>query len=108
MQGRILNQFTMFTYSVPLPTNIYNIEDYFSRFLPRIHQNADLADEGSYHTQSDWVKAGGSIQSVGSVNAHAGNFTALIAAESLPDRLELVSYVIEYGFTLDDGKSRVC
>lgn len=75
---------------------------YISSFHPRKHTQASKADEGAWAFREDWVKCGGSIQNVGSVDMVSGNLVALMVPEAKPDRLFIMAYFTEYGL-LQDG-----
>lgn len=102
-----------FLYSVPVPTSSYDQEEYFCRFTPRVHRDAHLADQGSWQCQVDFLSATGlddaernknhKAYAVGCINPTVGNFTALCAAEALPERLALTTYMVEYAYIHDDG-----
>ena len=108
--------FRPFEQSVPLPTHLYEQEEYFCRFTPRIHRDARLADQGSWQCQIDFLEATGPDDSernkdhksyaVGCINPVVGNFTALCACEALPERLALTTYMVEYAYIHDDGTQR--
>lgn len=102
-----------FKYSVEVPKHLYEQDQYFCRFTPRIHRNANLADQGSWQCQVDFLNASGPTDSernkdhksyaVGCINPLVGNFTALCASEALPERLALTTYMVEYAYIHDDG-----
>ncbi|KAI1495578.1 isoprenoid synthase domain-containing protein [Biscogniauxia marginata] len=100
--------------SLPLPPHIYQREECFCRFAPRIQRDARLADAGSWQCQVDFLesstaaRAGAtrnkdvSSYAVGCINPVVGNFTALCACEALSDRLALTTYMVEYAYIHDD------
>ncbi|KAK4034307.1 isoprenoid synthase domain-containing protein [Parachaetomium inaequale] len=69
----------------------------------RVHRNAELADRGALRAQKDWQRVTGSLPP-----GHAGvigpehNFVSTCMPEILPDRLELVAYIVELAFLADD------
>jgi hypothetical protein len=100
-------------YSIPLNPADYEGEDYFCQFTPRIHKDALLADKGSWQCQVDFleaegeehgVKQGKDSYAIGCINTRVGNFAALCGCEGIPDRLELISYMLEYTCIYDDRK----
>ena len=107
------NRDSIFKHSVPLSPRLYEQEQYFCRFTPRIHRDAHLADQGSWQCQVDFLNASGPADSernkahksfaVGCINPVVGNFTALCASEALPERLALTTYMVEYAYIHDDG-----
>lgn len=101
--------------SIALPPQLYERDEYFSRFKPRIHRDAQLADAGSWQCQTDFLESSKAARAdaarnsttksyaVGCINPVVGNFTALCACEALPDRLALTTYMVEYAYIHDDG-----
>lgn len=104
-------------HSIPLPRHAYEGEEYFCRFAPRIHRDARLADAGSWQCQVDFLESSTEARAdanrnkdvtsyaVGCINPIVGNFTALCACEARSDRLALTTYMVEYAYIHDDGKS---
>lgn len=102
--------------SLPLPPHLYEGEEYFCQFAPRIHRDVRLADAGSWQCQVDFLQSSSSARdgaarnkavssyAVGCINPVVGNFTALCACEALSDRLALTTYMVEYAYIHDDGK----
>ncbi|KAJ5753661.1 uncharacterized protein N7511_007814 [Penicillium nucicola] len=100
--------------ALQVPVAAYEGEKYFCKFKPRIHRDAHLADSGSWECQidllnsqgaihNDWVRNGrNKSYAVGCINPTVGNFMALAATAAIPDRLALVSYILEYAFVHDD------
>ncbi|KAI1175872.1 isoprenoid synthase domain-containing protein [Nemania sp. FL0916] len=100
--------------SVPLPPRVYEGDEYFCRFKPRIHRETRLADAGSWQCQVDFLESSTearadadrnkdvSSYAVGCINPIVGNFTALCACEALPERLALTTYMVEYAYIHDD------
>ncbi|CAI6340763.1 unnamed protein product [Periconia digitata] len=100
--------------SLPLPPEVYEGEEYFCRFTPRIHRDVRLADAGSWQCQVDFLESSSlarvnatrnkavSSYAVGCINPVVGNFTALCACEALSDRLALTTYMVEYAYIHDD------
>lgn len=101
--------------SIPLPPEVYEGEEYFCRFTPRIHREVRLADAGSWQCQVDFLESSTlarvnatrnkavSSYAVGCINPVVGNFTALCACEALTERLALTTYMVEYAYIHDDG-----
>ena len=106
---------TLIRNSIPLPRHVYEGEEYFCRFAPRIHRDARLADAGSWQCQVDFFDSSTEARAdanrnkdvvsyaVGCINPVVGNFTALCACEALSDRLALTTYMVEYAYIHDDG-----
>ncbi|KAK8101989.1 polyprenyl synthetase [Apiospora kogelbergensis] len=105
---------TLIRNSIPLPRHVYEGEEYFCRFAPRIHRDARLADAGSWQCQVDFFDSSTEARAdanrnkdvvsyaVGCINPVVGNFTALCACEALSDRLALTTYMVEYAYIHDD------
>ncbi|KAK6084429.1 polyprenyl synthetase [Seiridium cupressi] len=101
-------------HSIPLPRSAYEGDEYFCRFRPRIHRDANLADAGSWQCQVDFLGSSATARAdsirnrnhtsyaVGCINPVVGNFTALCACEAIPDRLALTTYMVEYAYIHDD------
>ncbi|USW55040.1 Putative polyprenyl synthetase, isoprenoid synthase domain superfamily [Septoria linicola] len=100
------------TRSIPVDKHLYQTEEYFCKFTPRIHKDQHLADQGSWQCQVDCLNASGPTDAernkahksyaVGCINPIVGNFTALCACEALPERLALTTYMVEYAYIHDD------
>lgn len=72
----------------------------------RCHRNSDLTDYGAIRLLDDWQRFVGPIpESVGSFAGLLGpvyNCTAVAFPECLPERLEIISYIIQFVFMFDD------
>jgi hypothetical protein len=72
----------------------------------RCHRNSDTADFGAIRLLSDWQKFVGPIMS--SRASYTGllgpiyNCTAVAFPECLPERLDIISYIIQFIFMVDD------
>jgi fusicocca-2,10(14)-diene synthase/ophiobolin F synthase len=72
----------------------------------RVHRTPSIADRGAFRAQRDWQHLFGSLPDTST--SYAGimgpehNFVATCMPEALPDRLELVAYVTEIVFLMDD------
>lgn len=70
----------------------------------RVHRNSDTDEAGTIRLRSDWRKYVGPLP----LASHGGNmgpiynFTSVAIPECRPDRLEIVSYIMELGFLHDD------
>ncbi|CAI7570906.1 unnamed protein product, partial [Penicillium bialowiezense] len=105
---------TFIQHSIPLAPFLFENEDYFCQFTPRIHSDAHLADAGSWQCQVDfldssWTARADALRNsnqksyaVGCINPTVGNFTALCASEAIPERLALTTYMVEYAYIHDD------
>lgn len=102
--------------SLPVPPEAYEGDEFFCQFTPRIHRDSYLADSGCWQCQLDLLSSQGRVHAhairtrsdksyaVGCINPTVGNFTALCASEAIPDRLALISYIVEYAYVHDDSK----
>ncbi|KAK8133580.1 hypothetical protein PG984_005592 [Apiospora sp. TS-2023a] len=100
--------------SLPIPRHLYEGEEYFCLFAPRVHRDVHLTDAGSWQCQVDFLASGAEARAdasrnkdvkayaVGCINPIVGNFTALVACEARSDRLALTTYMIEYAYIHDD------
>lgn len=95
----------MATYAVPIRPEIYVDDPEFTcLFIPHENRHGDICDHASVQCQLDIFETEDAVgSSFGSLNAEAGNFTTLCAPNCLPERLPLLSYIIEYAF-IHDGK----
>ncbi|KAK4235205.1 isoprenoid synthase domain-containing protein [Achaetomium macrosporum] len=78
--------------------------DGLSSWMPvRVHRNASLADRGALRAQKDWLRTFGPFPPgfAGTMGPEY-NFVATTMPEILPDRLELVAYITEMAFLVDD------
>jgi hypothetical protein len=76
----------------------------FTTLPVRISKYTEIVDEAAQRCLRDWgehIGDGRDKTSRAGVNDH-GNFNAFMCAESLPERLGIVTYVNELAF-LDDG-----
>lgn len=82
----------------------YDTDDLFEGIPLRVHRRADLADRGALRAQKDWKHLFGGALPPGYAGAMGPehNFVSSCLPETLPDRLELVAYVCEMAFLLDD------
>ncbi|KAK4151149.1 isoprenoid synthase domain-containing protein [Chaetomidium leptoderma] len=81
----------------------HDITDLCGDIPVRVHRNAELADRGALRAQKDWQRLFGSLPP-----GYAGtmgpehHFVSTCMPETLPDRLELVAYIVEITFLIDD------
>jgi hypothetical protein len=75
-----------------------------SVWLPvRVHENPSIADRGALRAQRDWERTFGLLPPgfCGTMCTDF-NFVAITMPETLPDRLELVAYLVEMMFLIHD------
>lgn len=106
-----------FKNSIPLGPQIYEQDEYFCRFKPRINREYRLADAGSWQCQVDFLGSSAAARAdllrnqahknyaVGCINPVAGNWAALCACDAIPERLAITTYMLEYGYIHDDGEN---
>jgi hypothetical protein len=111
----VLRDSAFHRYSVPLDPHTYEGDEYFSRFTPRIHRDAHLADAAAWQCQVDFLSSSDAAHTLtlkdpvkigyakGCMNAVTGNCIAVAAPEALPSRLALITYFFEYALTHDDS-----
>ncbi|KAI1172796.1 putative geranylgeranyl diphosphate synthase [Nemania sp. FL0916] len=70
----------------------------------RVHRNADLEEAGIIRLRNDWRKYVGPLPLTTSIGCMGPiyNFTSVTIPECHPSRLEIVSYMMEFGFLNDD------
>ena len=76
----------------------------FTTLPVRISKHTEIVDEAAQRCLRDWeehIGDGRSKTSKAGANDH-GNFNAFLCAESLPERLGIVTYINEFAL-LDDG-----
>ncbi|KAJ5908817.1 hypothetical protein N7495_001499 [Penicillium taxi] len=105
---------TLLPLSLPVQPEAYEGDEFFCIFTPRIHRDSQLADAGCWQCQEDLLGSQGRAHTeavrnrsnksyaVGCINPTVGNFTALCASEAIPERLALISYIVEYAYVHDD------
>ncbi|KAL4756114.1 bifunctional terpene synthase/polyprenyl synthetase family protein [Aspergillus foveolatus] len=92
----------MYRHSDPACIDAENESKYISRFQPRISKYVAASHNACIECHIDLFGMGAIGKVVGGMNAHTADFTALCAAEALPERIGLCSYFIEYAFVHDD------
>lgn len=86
-------------YAVPVASDAYKKNPtYTSVFSPLIHKKTVIADHATVQCQLDLYGEEGVGRQFGNVEANAGNFVSLCAPNTLPERLAIVAYTIEYAF----------
>ena len=88
-------------FSNPIPLPYLSIQEYFSKFKPRINKYSEKADEGALAFREDFQACGASIHHVGSIDLLSGNFAALTIPDALPDRVFIIGYICEASFVFD-------
>lgn len=70
----------------------------------RVHRNADIEEYATIRLHNDWKEHVGQLPltSYGGNLGPKYNFTAVTLPECRPDRLEIVSYIMEFAFLHDD------
>jgi hypothetical protein len=91
--------------SILIPPSTYDTTmDGLCENIPlRIHRNPELADRGAFRAQRDWKHAFGSIpEDYAGIMGPEHNFVSTCMPETLSDRLELIAYITEIVFLMDD------
>ncbi|KAF7194703.1 Ophiobolin F synthase [Pseudocercospora fuligena] len=93
-----------YQYSYQLDPSSYDSQGLCNGIPLRVHRNSDLEEAGTIRLQTDWRRYVGHlpVQSYGSTMGPIYNFTSVAIPECRPDRIELVSYIMEFGFLHDD------
>ena len=97
-----------FTYSDLVDPSSYETEGLSDGIPLRIHRDTTKENIGATRAQRDWAKL------VGPVGIYKGglsadySFTGVTIPECLPERLEILSYAIEYMFLCDGGSHARC
>ncbi len=74
----------------------------------RTHVAADLEDVGAFRAQEDWRRLVGPLKNpYGGLLGPSFSFITVAVPECLPDRLEITSYALEFGF-IHDGIFHYC
>jgi ferredoxin len=92
---------TDYTHSVPAPMDPETREKLISRFQPRVSKHDCISHDACIEAQVDVFDKDNIGKVIGGMNAYNSDFTALCAAEALPERIGLCSYFIEYAFVHD-------
>jgi hypothetical protein len=93
-----------FRYSHLIDPSSYDTQGLCDGIPLRCHRNADIEEVGTIRLRSDWQKYVGPLP----LSTHGGNLgpvyslTAVTIPECLPNRLEIVSYIMEFAFLHDD------
>lgn len=95
-----------YRHSTEFPSEVWETCKCPTQFRPRLSKYGSIADEACWDVRDEMAAAGGSesiIRGVGCVNLVSGNAMAIWFPESLPERLYIASYMIEFAF-MHDGK----
>lgn len=93
-----------FQYSYLVDPSSYETHGLCDGIPLRVHRNTDLEEAAVIRLRNDWARLVGPLPIV-SYGASMGpyfSFTSVVIPECRPDRLEIVSYVMEFGFLYDD------
>jgi hypothetical protein len=82
-------------YSHLLHIGEYDTHGFCEDYQLRRHKYEAEANSGSYEARQDWIRLIGPVDQFGGCNPVNGNFTAVVLPFCLPERLRLVSYVLE-------------
>ncbi|KAL2257251.1 hypothetical protein VTK26DRAFT_424 [Humicola hyalothermophila] len=92
-----------YRYSTLIHPTLYDTDGLFEGIPVRVHRNTELDNRGALRAQKDWKRLFGSLPAgfVGSLGPEY-NLTSSWLPETLPNRIELVAYLSELVFLLDD------
>ncbi|KAJ5159723.1 geranylgeranyl pyrophosphate synthase [Penicillium canariense] len=92
-----------FKYSTRIDSALYDKEGLCPGINLRRHEAGDLEEVGAFRAQEDWRRLVGPLE-----KPYAGllgpdfSFVTAAVPECLPERIEIVSYALEFGFIHDD------
>ncbi|EJP66250.1 fusicoccadiene synthase [Beauveria bassiana ARSEF 2860] len=91
-------------YSHLIDSSSYDSEGLSDGIPLRVHRNQDLEEMGAIRLHNDWRKFVGPLPTnMGGSIGPIYSFTAVTMPECRPERLELVSYMVELAFLNDDA-----
>nr|BCP56498.1 phomopsene synthase [Diaporthe amygdali] len=93
-----------YRYSYVIDPSSYDNQGLCNGIPLRVHRNADIEEYATISLRNDWRKHVGPLPltSYGGNLGPKYNFTAVTLPECRPDRLEIVSYIMEFAFLHDD------
>lgn len=91
-----------YQYSTIVDSSIYDTQGLCRGIDLRRHVAADLEEIGAFRVQEDWRRLVGPLEKPykGGLGPEFSFITAAVP-ECLPDRLEITSYALEFGFIHD-------
>ena len=91
-----------YKYSTIMDSSVYDKEGLCKGIDLRRHVAADLEEVGAFRCQEDWRRLVGPLEKPyrGGLSPDFSFITAAVP-ECLPDRLEITSYALEFGFIHD-------
>ena len=93
-----------YKYSYQFDPSSYDSEGLCDGIPLRVYRNTDLEEMGNIRLHNDWRKYVGPLPiTSGGTMGPIYNFTSVTIPECRPDRLELVSYLVELAFLNDDS-----
>ena len=81
------------SYSVDLSQ--YDTHGLCENYSLRRHKFESEANAGCQEARRDWIDYIGPVEQFGNCNPTNGNFTAVVLPLCLPERLRMVSYILE-------------
>ncbi|PQE07883.1 geranylgeranyl pyrophosphate synthase protein [Rutstroemia sp. NJR-2017a WRK4] len=88
--------------SVVIPTSSYDTLGFCKDYVLRRHLHENEANIGSHEARVDWMRYIGPIDQFGGCNPFSGHFSSLVLPMCKPERLRIVSYILEYAFLYDN------
>ncbi|GFF26184.1 fusicoccadiene synthase [Aspergillus lentulus] len=79
-----------------------DIEGFCKEYPLRRHRFEDESNKGALQCRGDWVEFIGPIERWGCCNPWEGNFAAVVLPFCKPERLAIISYILEYAFMYDN------
>ncbi|RHZ64856.1 hypothetical protein CDV55_102057 [Aspergillus turcosus] len=92
-----------FKYSTLIDSSLYDKEGLCQGIELRRHEAGDLEEVGAFRAQEDWRRLVGPLE-----KPYAGllgpdfSFVTAAVPECIPERIEIISYALEFGFMHDD------
>ncbi|GAB1315557.1 geranylgeranyl pyrophosphate synthetase [Madurella fahalii] len=80
----------------------FNTHGFCPQYPLRRHRYESLANAGCHEARQDWTRYIRPAEAFGNCNPVNGNFAALVLPLTLPERLSLVAYILEYAFLHDN------
>ncbi|KAF4231839.1 hypothetical protein CNMCM6457_005138 [Aspergillus fumigatiaffinis] len=79
-----------------------DIEGFCKGYPLRRHKFEAESNKGALQCRGDWVEFIGPIERWGCCNPWEGNFAAVVLPFCKPERLAIISYILEYAFMYDN------
>jgi hypothetical protein len=81
--------------SVLIKPMLYDTLGFCENYAVRRHKHEEDANKGSHEARTDWCKFIGPIDKFGGCNPFSGHFVSLVLPMCKPERLDVISYILE-------------